>query len=138
MWSEPAGSCRYGAHRLHTTATSRGRDRDLAERFAAHYLVEVIPAGKDAWRLAEKARTRMLGEVDKRRNPRTKATVIQLQERYLGLLQIEDTTRAGYERLVRLHIGPTLGALHTEEDSRPRGAPEIGAVLSDTDAGTIS
>jgi hypothetical protein len=115
MWSEPAGSCRYGAHRLHTTATSPRRDRDLAERFAAHYLVEVIPAGKDAWRLAEKARTRMLGEV-----------------------QIEDTTRAGYERLVRLHIGPTLGALHTEEDSRPRGAPEIGAVLSDTDAGTIS
>ena len=76
-----------------------------------HYLVEVIPAGKDAARQAEKARTRLLAEVDERRNPRTKATVAQLMERYLGVLQIEDTTRAGYERLVRLHIGPLLGHL---------------------------
>ena len=76
-----------------------------------HHLVEVIPAGKDAAKLAEKARTRLLNQVDEKRSPRTKATVAQLMERYLKLLQIEDTTRAGYERLVRLHIGPLLGHL---------------------------
>lgn len=76
-----------------------------------HYLSEVIPAGKDAAKLAEKALTRMQGEVDDRRSPRTTATVAQLMERYLDMLQIEDATRAGYERLVRLHIGPLLGRL---------------------------
>jgi integrase len=76
-----------------------------------HYLTEVIPPGKDAARQAEKVRTRFLAEVDDRRNPRTKATVAQLMERYLGVLEIEDTTRAGYERLTRLHIGPLLGHL---------------------------
>src|SRR5689334_19569412 len=76
-----------------------------------HYLTEVIPPGKDAARQAEKVRTRFLAEVDDRRNPRTKATVARLMERYLGMLQIEETTRAGYERLVRLHIGPLLGHL---------------------------
>jgi integrase len=76
-----------------------------------HYLSEVIPAGKNAGKLAEKARTRMQGEVDDRRSPRTKATVAQLMERYLDLLQVEDTTRAGYEGLLRRHIAPLLGDL---------------------------
>ncbi|GAA1284492.1 hypothetical protein GCM10009609_57010 [Pseudonocardia aurantiaca] len=34
-----------------------------------HYLSEVIPAGKDAAKLAEKARTRMQAEVDERDRP---------------------------------------------------------------------
>ena len=38
-----------------------------------HYLTETMPAGPDAAKLAEKARTRLLGQVDERRNPRTKA-----------------------------------------------------------------
>ncbi|WP_262419173.1 hypothetical protein [Micromonospora chalcea] len=40
-----------------------------------HYLTEVIPAGRTA---AEKARTRLLAQVDERRNPRTRATLDQL------------------------------------------------------------
>lgn len=39
-----------------------------------HDLVEVIPSGPQAAALAEAARTRMLNEVDERRNPRTSAT----------------------------------------------------------------
>ncbi|WP_219416253.1 hypothetical protein [Pseudonocardia nigra] len=53
-----------------------------------HYLSEVVPAGKDAGKLAEKARTRMQAEVDDRRSPRTKATVGQLMARYLDVLQV--------------------------------------------------
>src|SRR5258706_497489 len=69
------------------------------------------PAGKDAAKLAEQARTRMQAEVDDRRTPRTRATVAQLMEKYLDVLQIEDTTRAGYEGHVRRHINPLLGHL---------------------------
>jgi integrase len=76
-----------------------------------HYLTEVVPAGPKAAKLAEKARTRLLSEVDEQRSARTNATVSQLLDRYLEVLKIEDTTRAGYERLIRLHIRPVLGTL---------------------------
>jgi integrase len=74
-----------------------------------HELTEVIPAGKDAPKLAEKARTRMLAEVDERRAPRTKATVTELMDRYLGMLDVENKTMDGYEGHVRRHIKPLLG-----------------------------
>ena len=76
-----------------------------------HYLTEVVPAGPKAAKLAEKARTRLLSEVDEQHSARTNATVSQLLDRYLEVLKIEDTTRAGYERLIRLHIRPVLGTL---------------------------
>jgi integrase len=76
-----------------------------------HYLREVVPAGPRAAREAEKARTRLLAEVDDRRNPRTNATVSQLLDRYLDVLEIEDTTRAGYESTLRNYIRPLLGEL---------------------------
>jgi integrase len=76
-----------------------------------HYLTEAVPAGPKAAKEAEKVRTRLLSEVDERRSPRTSATVSQLLERYLRVLQIEDTTRTGYERLIRLHVRPMLGDL---------------------------
>jgi integrase len=76
-----------------------------------HYLTETVPAGPKAAKQAEKVRTRLLAEVDERRNPRTSATVNQLLDRYLGVLEIEDTTRNGYERLIRLYIRPLLGDL---------------------------
>ncbi|MBN9102355.1 MAG: tyrosine-type recombinase/integrase [Pseudonocardia sp.] len=76
-----------------------------------HYLTEVIPAGKDAAKLAEKARTRMQSQVDERRSPRSKVTVDQLMDRYLDLLDVDVTTRAGYEGYIRNHVRPLLGHL---------------------------
>ncbi len=76
-----------------------------------HYLVETIPAGPKAVREAEKARTKLLNQVDEKRNPRTRATVSQLMDRYLQVLNVEETTRATYEGLVRNHIRPVLGHL---------------------------
>lgn len=76
-----------------------------------HRLQEIIPAGPKAAAEAEKARTRLLAEVDDRRNPRTNATVGQLLDRYLELLDIEETTRKGYETMIRLYIRPVLGDL---------------------------
>lgn len=77
----------------------------------AHYLVETIPSGPDAARLAEKARTRLLAELDQQRTPRTKATVDQLMDRYLELLDVDVTTRKSYEGYIRNHVRPLLGAL---------------------------
>jgi hypothetical protein len=51
-----------------------------------HYLVETIPAGPQATREAEKARTRLLNQVDEKRSPRTRATANQLMDRYLEVL----------------------------------------------------
>ena len=74
-----------------------------------HYLTEVVPAGPRAQAQAERARTRLLSEVDEKRSSRTNATVDELLARHLDVLKIEDTTRSGYERLVRLYIRPVLG-----------------------------
>lgn len=76
-----------------------------------HYLVETVPAGPNAARDAEKVRTRLLGQVDERRNPRTRATVSQLMARYLEVIDIEPTTRYTYEGYIRNHIRPLLGDL---------------------------
>jgi len=44
----------------------------------AIYLSETVPAGPKAAKEAEAARTRLLNQVDEKRNPRTRATVDQL------------------------------------------------------------
>ncbi|GAA4550576.1 site-specific integrase [Pseudonocardia xishanensis] len=74
-----------------------------------HYLVETVPAGAGAEKQAEKVRTRLFGEVDERRAPRTNATVAELLDRYLDVVEVEDTTRAGYERMAERYIKPLLG-----------------------------
>jgi integrase len=76
-----------------------------------HYLSETIPAGPRAADEAEKARTRLLNQVDEHRNPRTKATVNQLMDRYLDVLDVDVTTRRSYEGYIRNHIRPLLGKL---------------------------
>jgi integrase len=58
-----------------------------------HYLTETVPAGPRALAEAKKARTRLVGQVDEQRNPRTRATVDQLMARYLDVLDVETTRR---------------------------------------------
>lgn len=76
-----------------------------------HYLKETVPAGPDAMAEAEKVRTRLLNQVDEGRNPRTKANVNQLMDRYLELIDVDVNTRAGYEGYIKNHIRPLLGHL---------------------------
>src|SRR5690349_17492389 len=76
-----------------------------------HYLVETVPTGPTAAKQAEKVRTRLLNQVDERRNPRTNATVNQLMDRYLDVLNIAVTTKSSYRRTVNKHIRPVLGKL---------------------------
>jgi hypothetical protein len=76
-----------------------------------HYLVGTVPAGPTAAREAEKVRTRFLNEVDERRNPRTKATLNQLLDRWLEVAELEQTTRSGYVRKLDKHVRPVLGGV---------------------------
>src|SRR3954454_16863793 len=57
-----------------------------------HDLTEVIPAGPDAEKLAEETRVRLLNQVYERRNPRTKATVNQLLDKYRSEADLEFNT----------------------------------------------
>jgi integrase len=53
----------------------------------------------------------LLNQVDEQRSPRTRATVNQLMNRYLEVLDVELTTRGTYEGYIRNHIRPLLGDL---------------------------
>ena len=85
-----------------------GLDALTGER---HYLTEVVPAGPKAAAEAERARTRLLSQVDERRNPKTRATLNQLLDRYLEVLDVEPTTKVRYEVDIRLRLRPVLGHL---------------------------
>ena len=75
------------------------------------YLTEVVPPGPRAGDQAERARTRLLRQVDERRNPRTRATVGQLLTRWLEVLDVDPSTKRGYESKISKHIRPLLGQL---------------------------
>jgi integrase len=96
----PSGSLRVKVY--------AGKDPVTGRR---HYLTEVVPAGPGAQRAAERARTRLLAQVDERRNPRTKATVAQLVEKHLELVEVVPTTMSGYRGYLRLHIAPLIGTV---------------------------
>jgi integrase len=60
---------------------------------------------------AEVALTRVQGQVDQNRHPKTDITLGQAISRWLDVATLEDTTRDRYEGLVRLYIRPMLGDL---------------------------
>src|SRR6266508_4598843 len=128
MWSQPC----YGGS-MATTSGARKRTRGEIETLPSgslrvrvyagldpvskkkHYLVETVPAGPTAANEAEKVRTRLLNQVDERRNPRTKATLNQLLDRWLEVVELEPTTRSGLAALgtlvITLSQSPVLAAI---------------------------
>jgi integrase len=70
-----------------------------------HYLRETAKTSAEA----EKTRTRLLSQVDERRQPRTQATVGMLLDRWLEVADVEETTLHGYRSKIETHIRPTLG-----------------------------
>jgi integrase len=75
------------------------------------YLRETIPPGSKSKTQAEKALTRLLGQVDEKRNPRTRATVSQLLDKWIDVHDVDDQTRRGYESKIRKHIRPLIGGV---------------------------
>lgn len=75
------------------------------------YLSEIVSAGPKAGREAERVRSRLQNQVDERRNPRTRATLSQLIDRWLEVLDVDASTRRTYEGYIRKHVRPLLGSL---------------------------
>jgi integrase len=73
-------------------------------------LTEVIPPGPKQARLAEQARTRLLNQVDEKRNPKTSATVDQLIAKYFEVIDVDTQTMRGYKSKYEIHIKPLLGS----------------------------
>ncbi|MPZ64561.1 MAG: tyrosine-type recombinase/integrase [Pseudonocardiaceae bacterium] len=74
-----------------------------------HYLREVIAPSPTAETNADKALRRLANQVDERRNPRTNATLNQLLDRHLEMLDLEPNTIEGYRELADNHIRPLIG-----------------------------
>jgi hypothetical protein len=75
-----------------------------------HYLTEWIPPGPDAEKEAEKARIRLINQVDERRHPRTKAALAQLIEKHLDAASLDPGTRRGYQRNFKNHLQRLIGS----------------------------
>ncbi|MGH3754878.1 MAG: tyrosine-type recombinase/integrase [Pseudonocardiaceae bacterium] len=58
---------------------------------------------------AEKALTRLQGQVDEDRHPKSAITMRQAITQWLDVVELEDTTRERYDDLIRLYILPILG-----------------------------
>ncbi|MEQ7125310.1 tyrosine-type recombinase/integrase [Actinopolymorpha sp. B11F2] len=85
-----------------------GRDPLTGRR---NSLTEIIDPGPRAADLAERARTRLLNQVDERRNPKTNATLDQLLDKHLDLIDVEGTTLRTYRGYVDTHIRPLVGSI---------------------------
>ena len=75
------------------------------------YLSEVVPAGPHPGDQADRVRTRLQSQVDERRHPRPRATVGQLLDRWLEVLDVDPSTRRGDESKIDKHIRPLLGSV---------------------------
>ena len=96
----PSGALRVRVYAGKDPITGRRRD-----------LVEVIPPGPKAARQAEEARTRLLGQVDEQRQPRTSATVNQLLDQHIAMSTWERSTRETYVGYANKHIRPLIGTV---------------------------
>lgn len=76
-----------------------------------HDLIEIVAPGPGAAKQARRVRDRLISQVEERRNPRTKATVDQLLERYLDQFDGAASTLTLYRGYVRNHISPFLGKI---------------------------
>ena len=75
-----------------------------------NFLTETIPASHpELVDEAERVRTRFLNQVDEQRGPRTNATVDKLMDDYLEKINVDKSTRLGYESKIRNHIKPLIG-----------------------------
>lgn len=84
-----------------------------------HDLIEVVPPGPHADKIARATRDRLVNEVAERRNPRTSATVGQLLDRYLDQFDGAPNTLTLYRGYVRNHLSPFLGRIKVAS-STPR------------------
>jgi integrase len=60
---------------------------------------------------AEKARTKLLHQVDEQRHPKTQVTMAFLLDRWLGVAELDETSYERAEGIIRNYLKPTFGDL---------------------------
>ena len=60
---------------------------------------------------AEKARTKLLHQVDEKRHPKTQVTMSFLLDRWLGVAELDETSYERAEGIIRNYLKPTFGDL---------------------------
>ncbi|MFI6562758.1 hypothetical protein [Streptomyces sp. NPDC050534] len=60
---------------------------------------------------AEKARTKLLHQVDENRHPKTQVTMSFLLDRWLGVAELDETSYERVEGIIRNYLKPTFGDL---------------------------
>lgn len=86
-------------------------------------LRETVPAQatrRETEKAAEKVQTKLLNQVDERRSPKTEATVNELLDRWLDVIDVERKTRVGYVGKIEKHIRPSIGRLQVGGSGRTR------------------
>ncbi len=83
-----------------------GRDPITKKRYD---LTEIVPAGQNADREAQRVLTRLVHQVDEHRHPKTNATVNQLLDRYLERSKVGRKTKKRYYELAENHVRPFIG-----------------------------
>ncbi len=107
------------------TVAQKRRTRGYIEQRASGSYRAVVYAGTDpltgkprylrasaaTWDDAERELTRLLGDLDQERHPKTNITVGQALDQWLDVADLAETTRDRYLDLIRLYIRPTFGNL---------------------------
>ncbi len=99
----PSGSARVKVY--------AGIDQLTGKKLWLRETVAARVTRRDTEREAERVITRLLNRVDERRSPRTEATVNELLDRWLEVIDVERKTRAGYVSKIEKRIRPTIGRL---------------------------
>ena len=100
----PSGNLRVKVFTGYDPVT--GKRHEVTETVSARGISE-----REARREAERVRTRLVNQVDERRNPKTGQTMDQLFDRWLEVIDVEKSTRIGYIGKIEKHLRPTIGKL---------------------------
>lgn len=108
----PSGSARVTVY--------GGIDQLTGKRLQLRETVPAQATRRETEKAAEKVQTKLLNQVDERRSPKTEATVNELLDRWLDVIDVERKTRVGYMGKIEKHIRPSIGRL------------QVGRVRADT------
>ena len=97
----PSGSARVSVY--------GGVDQLSGREIRLRETVRARASRRETEREALRVQTRLLNQVDERRSPRTEATVNELLDRWLDVIEVEHKTRVNYIGKIEKHIRPTLG-----------------------------
>lgn len=105
----PSGSARVTVY--------GGIDQLTGKRLQLRETVPAQATRRETEKAAEKVQTKLLNQVDERRSPKTEATVNELLDRWLDVIDVERKTRVGYVGKIEKHIRPRPSVAYRSDES---------------------